>query len=75
VQLNFFNLSHYFFFLGKPFFILAYALADIVDFFFGRDVPAFLLLLIFAYKLIIPPTFKSYFQKYKMRVLLLVGGF
>ena len=38
-------MDYFFFFLGKPFFIAAYDLAEIVDFFLDREVPAFFLLL------------------------------
>jgi hypothetical protein len=50
----------FFFFFGKPAFILAYAFFVIVDLDLGRDIPNFFLRLIFAYKprfVIIPSLF------------------
>jgi len=46
------RLALFFFESGKPAFMFAYDLSLIVDWLLGLEVPAFLRLLIFAYKLI-----------------------
>ena len=48
-------IDYVFFFFGKPAFIFLYALADIVDFDFDLEVPAFFLAFMFLYKLIFSP--------------------